>query len=174
MFGSIKPGANAYAKVDIDTGALAASPHQLTLMLFDAALLALLMAQLHMKAKEIEKKGKAISRAIMLIDNGLRASLNKEAGGAIADNLDALYLYMSEQLLTANLKNQPELLVEVHLLLTDLRATWQAIGPEAQAAGGSGMVAAPVASTVAAVVAAAPKMSVYGALAPRASGFVYA
>jgi flagellar protein FliS len=162
----MKPGANAYAKVDIDTGALAASPHKLTMMLFDAALLALTMAQHHMKANEIEKKGKAISRAIMMIESGLRASLNKEAGGAIADNLDALYLYMGQQLLTANIKNQPELLVEVHALLTDLRATWQAIDPAAQAAAPAAQVSTPA--------SAAPKMTAYGALAPRASGFVYA
>jgi flagellar protein FliS len=170
MFGSIKPGANAYAQVDIDTGVLAASPHKLTTMLFDAALLALVMAQHHMKANEIEKKGKAISRAIMMIESGLRASLNKEAGGAIAENLDALYLYMGRQLLTANLKNQPELLVEVHSLLTDLRATWQAIDPAAQTAGAAVQAAAP------AVAQAAPaaKTNAYGALAPRASGFVYA
>lgn len=169
MFGSIKPGANAYAKVDIDTGALAASPHKLTLMLFDAALLALVMAQHHMKANEIENKGKAISRAIMMIESGLRASLDKKTGGAIADNLDALYLYMGRQLLTANLKNQPELLVEVHALLTDLRATWQAIDPAAQTAGAAAPVAAQAAPTV-----PVPKTNAYGALAPRASGFVYA
>ena len=171
MFGSINSGANAYAKIDIDTGALAASPHKLTLMLFDAALLALVMAQQHRKANEIEKKGKAISRAMMMIESGLRASLDRKAGGAIADNLDALYAYMDQQLLTANLKNQPELLVEVHLLLTNLRASWQAIGPDAKAAG---VAAAAVAAPVTAAVAAAPKMSAYGALAPRASGFVYA
>jgi flagellar protein FliS len=169
MFGSTKPGANAYAKVDIDTGALAASPHKLTTMLFDAALLALVMAQHHMKANEIEKKGKAISRALMMIESGLRASLNKEAGGAIAENLDALYEYMGRQLLTANLKNQPELLVEVHGLLTNLRSAWQAIDPAAQAAGAP---AAPVSAQVTAP--AAPKTNAYGALAPRASGFVYA
>jgi flagellar protein FliS len=166
MFGSTKPGANAYAKVDIDTGVLAASPHQLTMMLFDAALLALTMAQMHMKANEIEKKGKAISRALMMIESGLRASLNKEAGGAIAENLDALYEYMGRQLLTANLKNQPELLVEVHGLLTNLRSAWQAIDPAAPAT-----AAQPAAQVTA---PAAPKTNAYGALAPRASGFVYA
>ncbi len=169
MFGSIKQGANAYAKVDIDTGALAASPHKLTTMLFDAALLALVMAQHHMKANEIEKKGKAISRAIMMIESGLRASLDKKAGGAIAENLDALYLYMGQQLLTANIKNQPELLVEVHALLTDLRATWQAIDPAAPAT-----AAQPAAQVSAPAAPAAPKTNAYGALAPRASGFVYA
>jgi flagellar protein FliS len=169
MFGSIKPGANAYAKVDIDTGALAASPHKLTTMLFDAALLALVMAQHHMKANEIEKKGKAISRAIMMIESGLRASLDKKAGGAIADNLDALYEYMGQQLLTANIKNQPELLVEVHALLTDLRSTWLEIDPAASAT-----AAQPAAQVSAPAAPAAPKTNAYGALAPRASGFVYA
>jgi flagellar protein FliS len=168
MFGSSKPGANAYAKVDIDTGVLAASPHKLTTMLFDAALLALTMAQMHMQAKDIEQKGKAISRAIMMIESGLRASLNKETGGAIAANLDALYLYMNAQLVTANLKNQPELLLEVHSLLSDLRTSWQQIDPNAKAA-----VSAPAAETAIATMAAAPKMSSYGSLAPRASGFVY-
>lgn len=164
MFGSMKPGANAYAKVDIDTGALAASPHKLTLMLFDASLLALVMAQQQMKANETEKKGKSISRALVLIESGLRASLDQKTGGAIADNLDALYGYMGAQLLEANLKNRPELLVEVHGLLTDLRSAWQAIDPAAQTA-----------SAPAATPAATPAtMNAYGALAPRAPSSVYA
>ncbi len=165
MFGSTKPGANAYAKIDIDTGVLAASPHKLTLMLFDAALLALNMAQIHMKANDIEKKGKDISRAIMMIESGLRSSLDKKAGGEIAKNLDELYAYMCRQLLMANIKSQPELLVEVHLLLTNLRSAWVEIDPAAKAA---------AAAAPAAPLASAPKMSAYGALAPRASGFVYA
>jgi flagellar protein FliS len=160
----MKPGANAYAKVDIDTGALAASPHKLTTMLFDAALLALVMAQHQMKANEIEKKGKSISRAMMLIESGLRSSLDQKTGGAIAENLDALYGYMGQQLMAANLKNQPELLLEVHVLLTDLRSAWLAIDPSVPA----------TAAQPAASVAAAPTMNAYGALAPRASSFVYA
>ena len=182
MFGSSKPGASAYANVDIDTGVLAATPHKLTMMLFDAALLALTMAQMHMKAGDIEKKGKSISRAIMMIESGLRASLDKKAGGAIADNLDALYLYMNSQLLTANLKNQPELLVEVHSLLSDLRSTWEAIGTDAKAAAplaapgtaaGTALGTARVSSASAGVSSSAPKMSAYGALTPRSSGFIY-
>jgi flagellar protein FliS len=116
-----------------------------------------------MKANETEKKGKSISRALVLIESGLRASLDQKSGGAIAENLDALYAYMGQQLLAANLKNRPELLLEVHILLTDLRASWQAIDPALPAAGAP---AAPVAN--------APKMNAYGALAPRASSFVYA
>jgi flagellar protein FliS len=174
MFGSNTPGASAYAKVDIDTGVLAASPHKLTMMLFDAALLALTMAHMHMKAGDIEKKGKSISRAIMMIDSGLRASLDKKASGAIADNLDALYLYMSGRLLTANLKNQPELIDEVYALLKDLRSTWESIGPDVSAQVAAQVIAPATAPIhTAATTTAAPKSSAYGSLAPRSSGFVY-
>jgi len=128
MFGSMNSGANAYAKVGVETGVSSASPHQLIVMLFDGALIAVATALVHMKAGNIAAKGQAVSKAIMIIDGGLRASLNKEVGGAIATNLDALYAYMSDRLLTANLKNQPELLEEVHHLLSDLKSAWDAIG----------------------------------------------
>lgn len=156
MFGSMKSGANAYAKVGVETGVLAASPHKLIVMLFDGALIAVAMGTQHMKAGEIEKKGLAISKAIMIIDSGLRASLDKKVGGEIAENLDALYAYMSQRLMMANLKNQPEILEEVHALLKDLKSAWDAIDTSAQTA------------------AAAVNMPAYDTLAPRVSSFVSA
>ena len=75
-----------------------------------------------------------MSHAIAIIDNGLRASLDREAGGQIASSLDSLYDYMSRQLLTANLQNKPEMLEEVHRLLSDLRGAWNTIGTTPAAA----------------------------------------
>ena len=66
-----------------------------------------------MQAGEIEKKGLAISKAIMIIENGMRASLDKNAGGEIASSLDALYDYMGRRLLLANVSNKVEVLHEV-------------------------------------------------------------
>ena len=131
MFGSSQSGANAYAKVGLETGVVAASPHKLIVMLFDGALAAVRAAVVHMKAREIEKKGLAISKAIIIIENGLRASLDKEAGGQIAHSLDSLYDYIGRRLLTANLTNQPEMLDEVIALLADLKGAWEAIGDNA-------------------------------------------
>lgn len=128
MFGPRQNGVHAYANVDIETGIIAASPHKLIVMLFDGALVALSAALIHMKAGQIAEKGRAISKAITIIDSGLRASLDKKVGGEIAESLDALYEYMSARLLLANLKNQPDILEEVQRLLTDLRDTWNAIG----------------------------------------------
>jgi flagellar protein FliS len=126
----MKRGVNAYANVGLETGVGAASPHELIVMLYDGALVAVLGGLTNMKAGNVAAKGAAISKAISIIDNGLRAALDKEAGGEIAAGLDALYEYMSARLLQANLNNQPEGLEEVHKLLADLRDAWGAIGPQ--------------------------------------------
>ncbi|WGG53396.1 flagellar export chaperone FliS [Rugamonas sp. DEMB1] len=128
MFGSRQTGVNAYAKVGMETGVVAASPHKLIVMLFDGAVVALNQALLGMRGNDIEAKGKSISKAIMIIDSGLRASLDKKAGGEIAEGLDSLYEYMSARLLTANLKNDTGIVEEVRRLLTELRDAWNAIG----------------------------------------------
>lgn len=158
MFGSSPHGANAYAKVGLETGVAAASPHKLIVMLFDGALIAARAAVVHMKAGEIEKKGLALSKAINIVQNGLRASLDKKAGGQIAASLDSLYEYMCTRMVSANLSNQPEMVDEVIGLLADLKGAWEAIGDKA----------APV------VNAAAPRPVAYDNLAPRVASFMSA
>ena len=144
MFGSPARGANAYANVGIETGVAAASPHKLIVMLFDGALVAVTTALAHMRAKNIAAKGQSISKAIMIIDSGLRASLDKKVGGQIAASLDSLYEYMSNRLLIANLKNQPEILEEVHRLLTDLKSAWVEIGNTTAASGAADLPISPI------------------------------
>lgn len=136
MFGSMQRGVNAYAKVGLETSVISASPHKLIVMLYDGALAAIKSAASHMAAGNIAEKGAAISKALDIINNGLRASLDKKAGGDIASNLDSLYVYMTERLLTANLQNKSSLLDEVQTLLADLRDAWTQIGekPAAPAA----------------------------------------
>jgi flagellar protein FliS len=133
MFGTRQTGVNAYAKVGIETGVVAASPHKLIVMLFDGAMTAIANGLTSMRAGNIGEKGKAISKAILIIDSGLRASLDKAAGGEIAEGLDSLYEYMSGRLLQANLENKPEILEEVQRLLGELRDAWNAIGDTAAA-----------------------------------------
>jgi flagellar protein FliS len=87
-----------------------------------------------MMAGYVAAKGKSISQAISIIGNGLRASLDKEGGGEIANSLDSLYQYMGERLLLANLQNDPDILDEIYGLLKDLRGAWMAIGTDAAAA----------------------------------------
>jgi flagellar protein FliS len=148
MFGTMKRGVNAYANVGLETGIASASPHKLIVMLYDGALVALLGAKANIAAGNIAAKGSAISKAISIIDNGLRASLDKDAGGEIAANLDALYDYMSRRLLHANLKNDVTIIDEVHRLLADLREAWVAIGDKVQQPPAAAPTAMPKAPTL--------------------------
>lgn len=156
MFGSSRSGANAYAKVGLETGVVAASPHKLIVMLFEGAITAINNGLTHMKAGQFEEKGRAITKAILIVDEGMRASLDKKSGGEIAANLDALYGYIVQCLLKANLRNDPALLEESLRLLTDLKSAWDAISDTAQ----PGAQQAP---------AAAPRTAAYDGLAPRAT-----
>ena len=134
MFGSPKRGVGAYATVGLETGVAAASPHKLVVMLYDGVIVSLLSAINNIKSSNVAAKGAAISKAITIIDNGLRASLDKKAGGEIAANLDALYDYMSRRLLEANIKNDVAIIEEVHGLMSDLRGAWVQIGDKPEPA----------------------------------------
>lgn len=127
MFGLNQKGVNGYAKVGVETGVLAASPVKLIVMLYDGAISACHSAIACMQRKEIEQKGAMLSKAIMIIESGLRLSLDKKSGGEIAESLDALYVYMSSKLASANVRNQPEQVQEVIKLLLDLKGAWEAI-----------------------------------------------
>jgi len=89
MFGySPRSAANAYSKMDMETGVLAADPHKLILMLFDGAIMAILNGTQQLQAGKIPEKNKSIAHAIAIVEHGLRAALNKEVGGELALNLD--------------------------------------------------------------------------------------
>lgn len=128
MFGTAQFGTHQYARVGLETGVVAASPHQLILMLYDGAISACIMAIPHMRNRDFEKKGALITKAIMIIESGLRLSLDKKVGGEIALSLDALYAYMGDRLFVANRKNEIEPVEEVVRLLKELKSAWEAIG----------------------------------------------
>ncbi|AKG71908.1 MULTISPECIES: flagellar export chaperone FliS [Serratia] len=127
-----RSGTQAYAQVSVESGVMGASPHQLIVMLFDGALSALLRARILMNQGNIAGKGLAISKAINIIDNGLKNGLNHEQGGEIADNLAALYDYMKRRLMQANLHNDVAALDEVSGLLENIADAWRQIGPNYQ------------------------------------------
>lgn len=132
MFGAQQRGIEQYANIGLETGVSAASPNKLIVMLYDGAISACYRAIKHMQNQDIEGKGNMISKAIMIIESGLRSSLDKKAGGEIAESLDALYRYMSDRLYISNLKNKPEPLHEVIKLLSELREAWEEISKAQQ------------------------------------------
>ncbi len=122
-------GAHQYKKVGAQSGVASASPHRLIQMLLEGALEKINLAKGYMQRGEIALKGNHISWAISIID-GLRMSLDQEAGGEIAGNLDALYDYMGRRLAEANMTNDPALLEEVSGLLIEIKSAWDEIPKE--------------------------------------------
>ncbi len=116
-----------YGQVSVQSRVEAASPHHLILMLMEGALEKINLARGQMEAGNIAQKASNIGWAISIID-GLRASLDLEAGGDIARNLNDLYDYMENRLLEANIKNDTAALDEVKGLLREIREAWAAIG----------------------------------------------
>jgi flagellar protein FliS len=128
MFASMNNAISAYQRVGVETGVESADPHKLILMLFEGAQEALAKARMHMRHHEVAEKGQMISKAIMIIDHGLKASLDMNAGGDLAIKLQALYDYMTHRLLVANIQNNPEIVNEVNGLLSELHGAWKEIG----------------------------------------------
>ncbi|MNC05848.1 Flagellar protein FliS [compost metagenome] len=122
-------GTQAYAQIGVESAVMSASPHQLIVLLFDGALSALVRARLFMQQGEQASKGEALSKAINIIDNGLKAGLDNEQGGEIAENLSSLYDYMIRRLMLANLRNDVGLIEEVEGLLTNIADAWKQISP---------------------------------------------
>ncbi|HDZ47905.1 hypothetical protein LCGC14_0150660 [marine sediment metagenome] len=126
-------GANAYARVGVESGVMSADPHQLIVMLFDGAQAAIRAARIHMQAGNTPEKGKSISKALDIINNGLAAALDHEKGGEIADRLASLYDYIVRLLLAANLRNDEESLNQAERLLEDVASAWRDIGQQQSA-----------------------------------------
>jgi len=131
MFGNARKAISAYQKVGVDAAIEVADPHRLILLLFSGAQAAIGNARAAMQQQQIAAKGEAISKAIDIIGNGLKVSLDLEKGGEIAERLDALYDYLVLRLLRANLNNDLRALEEVAGLLEEIHSAWREISPNA-------------------------------------------
>ncbi|AYY08097.1 flagellar export chaperone FliS [Enterobacter cloacae complex sp. S4] len=121
-------GALSYQKVGIESAVMSASPHQLIVLLFDGAMSALVRARLFLDQGDLISKGEALSKAISIIDNGLKAGLDMDAEGELSNNLASLYDYMVRRLLLANMHNDVETIMEVEGLLNNIADAWKQIG----------------------------------------------
>lgn len=118
-------GARSYAQVGLETSVSSASPEQLISLLYDGARSAIFRARAALEQGNIPARGQAISKAIDIVGNGLRAVLDHEAGGEVAANLSQLYDYIERCLLLANLHADADRLAEADRLLADLASAWK-------------------------------------------------
>lgn len=126
---SVKNALKAYSHVGIESGVTTADSHKLISMLYQGALLAIANARNAMLRKDMPVKGKSITHAIRIIGEGLQASLDKAVGGKLAQDLNALYDYMTVRLVEASSKNDTAMLDEVSGLLNEIKGAWDIIRP---------------------------------------------
>lgn len=124
---------NSYANQYRNNHILNASREQILIMLYDGAIRFTRQAILGIEDNRPSLKLEGISRALAIIAE-FSNTLDREVGGEIADNLDALYHFMMRELTAARSENSVARLRVVEDLLLDLRATWaQAIEINRQA-----------------------------------------
>ncbi|PLC52246.1 flagellar export chaperone FliS [Pollutimonas nitritireducens] len=120
----------AYAQVGLQTEVFSASPERLITLLFNGAQAAILKARLYMENGNIEGRGMSLSKAIDIVDSGLKASVDKTTGGELANNLIATYELIIRNLLLANLNNDLDKLALAERMLVDIASAWrEAVDP---------------------------------------------
>jgi flagellar protein FliS len=121
-----RPGhfAQAYRSIAAETGITDASPHRLVTMLYDGFLDAVTEARGAMRSGDLERKGRAIGKAVRIVEEGLRAGLNLKQGGRLASDLNELYRYVGRRMTEANLRNDEAALDECQRLVQPLREAW--------------------------------------------------
>jgi len=117
-----------YRQVGVTSAVDSASPHRLVTMLYDGLLESIAEARGAVDQGEIGAKGRAIGRAVRILEEGLRGGLNRDQGGELAQNLNALYSYIAQRLTYANLHSDAASLAECYGLVEPLRDGWIAIG----------------------------------------------
>lgn len=116
----------AYKETNAATAIMDATPHQLTSLLLKAALDKLSVAVGAIERGDVALRTEAIRKVVTIVAE-LQASLNKEQGGAIAEQLDALYEFSTMQLIEANLSQDAGKLDSVRNVLQEINDGWQQI-----------------------------------------------
>lgn len=129
-YGTMNTALRQYTDVGAESEAGYASPHRLIGMLLEGVQDRIAAAKGCMQHGEVALKGAYIGKAISILE-GLRLSLDREAGGEMAGNLEDLYEYMGRRLLQANCHNDPRMLDEVNGLLGEIRSAWLQLPPQA-------------------------------------------
>jgi flagellar protein FliS len=119
--------AQSYASVGLETEVLSATPERLITLLFNGARAAIAKARLFIQNENIAERGVTISKAIDIVESGLKASVNTDVGGEVATNLIASYDLIVRNLMLANLRNDITQLDAADQALAQLADAWKSV-----------------------------------------------
>ena len=116
--------AKTYSEISLETSVSPkdTNPIELIIMVFEKTFDHLTRGK---KELEIGKNGvEYFSKAVDLLNMGLIASLNKEKGGQIAENLELIYLCAIQNIVQARLQKKPEMIDEAIKVLRPIFLGW--------------------------------------------------
>ena len=118
-------GISAYQSVAMTT-AETRDPHELVKLLFAGLTDRIAMARAALEKGDRVARAIAVTKAQKILF-GLRDSLDFEAGGELALNLDSLYEYCIRRLVNAHARDDDEIFAEVMDLMVSIREAWKEI-----------------------------------------------
>lgn len=115
----MKSAAQKYKQASVQS----ASREKILLMLYEGCIRFMKQAIAAIDRKDIADRGMNIGRAFDIV-NELNNTLNHEAGGDIAKNLEQLYMFVTEQLTKANATGQKKPLEDALKVMETLYSGW--------------------------------------------------
>ena len=112
--------ANAYAQYN-NQKVMAASPAELTLMLYDGAIKFCNIAEAAVEKKDIDKAHTNIVKIEKIIEY-LRSTLDMSY--PVAQDFENIYSYLDHRLVEANMSKDIEILKEINTHLHSIRDNW--------------------------------------------------
>lgn len=122
MISGTGKGIDEYRKQSVSS----ASPVQLVVMLYDAAIRNAELGRIAMEGGRIQEQNDHLLKTQRILSE-LSCSLDMQQGGEVAQNLLGLYTYCLNQLTSANIDDKPEPVREVVKILENLRDAWRQI-----------------------------------------------
>ena len=126
---------NYYQEMGVNSEVFDASPHRLIAIVFDALVENINAAKASIERNDVVGKCKHITKSVDIVMH-LRATLNHQEGGEIAQQLDDLYDFIERNLVAANVESNTHKLEESKKIVIEIKTAWDQIGDEANQAKG--------------------------------------
>ncbi|WP_409523835.1 flagellar export chaperone FliS [Nitrincola sp. MINF-07-Sa-05] len=127
-------GINQYQQINVETSLTNATPHRLVQMLFEGALSSLSAAKGALKdgtSVQVATHMKKAATIIAGLEEGLDYDKAGPDGRELVSNLENLYQYMQDQLISAQVDQSEAKVDHIISLLIELKSAWDQIKPDA-------------------------------------------
>jgi len=127
----------------LEAKVMTATPHQLHLMIIEAAIRFASQAEAALEAQDFETTHLALNSARSFVAEAI-SGLNEEAAPELVDRLKGLFAFVYRRLVDADLKNDLTLIGDALRILRTHRETWLALGEQLRTSDSTGVASADV------------------------------